>query len=60
LELPIPITTADMVRELERERSYRERVYPRLVEAGKLPQHRADRQIAVLDAAIQCLRDWRA
>lgn len=57
MELALPISVDDMVRELQRERAQRERVYPRLVQQGRLRQKMADRQLAVLDATIKHLQD---
>lgn len=48
----MPITTADKLKELRRERGQRKHVYPRLVSAGKLSQESANRQTAVLESII--------
>lgn len=45
------ITRKDMIREIDRELGQRCGVYPRLIDAGKLTQAKADRQVAVLQAA---------
>lgn len=44
------ITTADKRREAERELAMRRRVYPRMVETGRMLKVDADRQIAVMEA----------
>lgn len=53
----LPITTHEMIAEIEREIVMRERVYPRWVADGKLKQAKADRQIAILRAAVRRLRE---
>lgn len=53
----LPITTHEMVTEIEREIAMRERVYPRWIADGKLKQAKADRQIAILRAAVARLRE---
>ena len=50
-----PITIAEEIAELERELGMRRHVYPRLVGAGKMPQAKADRQIALMASAIESL-----
>ena len=50
-------TTPELVREAERELKQRERVYPRLVAAGKLSRQQADRQTALQVAIIEKLRE---
>jgi hypothetical protein len=52
--LPIPLEA--QIKEVEREIAQRERVYPRWVEAGKLPRATADRQIAVMRAVLHTLK----
>lgn len=52
-----PITNADKLAELKRERGQRERVYPRLIDGGGLSREKAARQIEVLDA---CIADYEA
>lgn len=44
------VCLADMLAEVTRELAQRERVYPRLVEAGKLSQADADRQMLCMRA----------
>mgnify|MGYP000152376146 FL=1 len=49
--MPRPdITTADKRREAERELAMRRKVYPRMVETGRMKKHEAERQIAVMEA----------
>lgn len=44
------ITLDDKIKELKRELGQRARVYPRLIEAGKMTQAVMDRQIAIMEA----------
>lgn len=50
-----PITIEDEIEELSREAKMRRRVYPRFVADGKMTQAKADRQIAVLESAVESL-----
>ena len=50
--MPDPITPADKRACLERELRMRRRVYPRWVQAGKLSQAEADREITVMEAIL--------
>lgn len=50
-----PITLDDEIEELSREGKMRRRVYPRFVLNGKMTQAKADRQIAVLESAVESL-----
>jgi hypothetical protein len=52
--LPVPL--ASQIAEVEREIKQRERVYPRWVEAGKMPKATADRQIEVMRAVLATLK----
>ena len=47
------ITTADKRREAERELAMRRKVYPRMVETGRMKKHDAERQIAVMEAIAE-------
>ncbi len=47
------ITAADKRREAERELAMRRRVYPRMVETGRMKKHEAERQIAVMEAIAE-------
>lgn len=51
-----PITVEDEIQELEREVALRRRVYPRWVFQGRITQVKADRQIAVMQSAINRLK----
>lgn len=52
--MPCPdITIADKRREAERELAMRRRVYPRMVETGRIKKHEAERQIAVMEAIAE-------
>ncbi len=51
------ITTQDKLNEIERELRMRQRVYPRMIEAGKLKPEDASRQITVLTTIAA---DYRA
>lgn len=44
------ISTSEKLKEIERELAQRRRVYPRLIDAGKLSRATADRQTAILEA----------
>lgn len=48
-----PITNAEKLAELKRERGQRLHVYPRLIEAGKLTREKADRQLALINSIIE-------
>lgn len=50
-------TTAQKLKEVEREIAFRRHVYPRRVEAGKMKQEAADYQIAVFEAIATDLRE---
>ena len=50
--MPAAITTADMLDELRRELALRQRVYPAWIAKGTLAKPKAERQLAVLKAAI--------
>jgi hypothetical protein len=47
---------AEQIAEVERELTMRARVYPSLIEAGKLSQALADRQTACLAGALKTLQ----
>lgn len=49
-------TLAEQIAEVGRELGLRRGVYPKWIEAGKLSQALADRQIACLDAAYRTLK----
>lgn len=50
-------TARELEREARREVGQREHVYKRLVEAGKLTQQKADRQIALMRAIADRLKE---
>lgn len=50
-----PVTIEDEITELNRELGMRRQVYSRLVGEGKMPQAKADRQIAVMESAVESL-----
>ena len=52
----LPISLAAQIAEIEREIKQRERVYPRWVEAGKMPKATADRQTEVMRAVLVTLK----
>lgn len=52
-----PLTTAEMIAELEREIALRRSVYPRFVAKKRLRQDVADRRIKILEAIISRLRE---
>jgi len=45
----------DQIAEVKREIALRERVYPKWVEAGRLKQDKADRQLAIMRAVLATL-----
>ena len=49
----LPVTIPEMVREAEREVALRRRVYPRWVAEGRMKQHHAARQIALMEAIAE-------
>lgn len=53
----LPITRASQIKEVAREISQREHVYPRWVAAGKMTQVAADRQIAIMRAVLATLQE---
>lgn len=55
-EIPLSV----QIGELERELKMRESVYPGQVEAKKLKQHIADRQLNILRECIRTLKELRA
>lgn len=46
------VTTEDKIREIKRELAQRSRVYPLLVEAGKMTRETADRQTEILRSIL--------
>lgn len=50
--MPAPITTRDMLDELRRELALRQRLYPAWIAKGTLAGPKAERQLAVIKAAI--------
>lgn len=52
----LPITTEDMIAELERELVLRRRVYPMFVSNRRLSQDKADRQCEIIKAIIDRLK----
>lgn len=55
-ELPEP-TLDDLVKCVEREIGYRNGVYPRRVQAGKMKQEKADQEIHMMRKILRILRD---
>ena len=58
-ELPLdapPVTVADMVRCVNREVRLREKVYPVLVESGKMSQGKADREVQAMQETMNYLQ----
>jgi hypothetical protein len=53
-------TLLEQIREVQREIGQRERVYPRMIANGQLTRKRADRQIAVMKAALATLEKLQA
>ena len=51
-----PPDIREQIAEVAREIVLRERVYPKWVEAGRLTQAKADRQIAVMNAVLATLQ----
>jgi Spy/CpxP family protein refolding chaperone len=43
------ITTSDLIKAVARELRYRRRVYPRLIDQGKLDERTADHEIACME-----------
>lgn len=60
-EIPVtaqlfPIELADEIAELQRELGMRKRVYADLVGTGRMNQAKADRQMAVMQSAVNRLK----
>lgn len=51
------VPLVEQVASARREVAYRERVYPRLVAAGKMTQALADRELAAMQAIVETLAD---
>jgi hypothetical protein len=45
---------------VEREIALRRRAYPRWVQAGRMTEHQADREVAEMEAVLATLRGLRA
>ena len=59
--MPAPtFATTDVLGELRRELALRQRVYPAWIAKGTLAQAKADRQIALLKAAIAKIEETRS
>lgn len=56
----LPITIEEQIAAVEREVTLRRRVYPRWVEAKRLTQDKADREIAAMEATAVTLNAHRA
>lgn len=54
MELP-PIPIAEQIAAVTREIGYRSRVYPRLIEQGRMTPQAADYQRRVMEAVLQTL-----
>jgi hypothetical protein len=52
-----PPTLPEMIADAKREVALRRSVYPRLVAAGRLKQSKADRQIAIMEAIVEKLKE---
>jgi hypothetical protein len=55
--MPADFTTDDLVKCAEREVAYRRRVYPRLVADNRMSREHADREIAMMEAIAEKLKD---
>lgn len=58
--MPAAITTRDMLDELRRELALRQRLYPAWILKGTLAKPKAERQLAVLKAAIAKIEETRS
>lgn len=54
-----PPSLDDQIASVEREISYRERVYPRRVQANQMTQKLADRELGRMHAVLETLRNFR-
>jgi hypothetical protein len=52
-----PPTLDELIRCAEREVRYRESVYPRMIANGRMTQRRAEREIALMQAIAEHLRE---
>lgn len=50
-----PVTIAEQIDEVKRELQQRQRVYPRLIGAGKMTQVAADRNVRRMEAVLATL-----
>jgi hypothetical protein len=57
LGAPVTFAPSDLVACVEREIAMRNRVYPRWVAAGRVPQARADQEIALMRAVLAVLKE---
>lgn len=55
-----PVSLAQQIAEVKRELTQRDRVYPRLVVAGKLTKNAAERQFRWMEAALATLEACQA
>lgn len=60
LDAPVAFTPRQLAEVAEREVRYRKRVYPRLVEQGKMSQAKMDYEIAAMEAIVERLRAIQA
>jgi hypothetical protein len=56
LDLPIAVQPRDLQRCCERELAYRRRVYPRLIAKGSMTEHKAQREIELMEACVAHFR----
>lgn len=54
------ITIEDAIKELKRELNMRERVYPNLIQKGKLNKHQAKKNYLALKFALELLEEKQA
>ena len=49
------LTTSDLIKAVARELRYRRRVYPRMIDTGKLDERTADHEIACMEELMRRL-----
>jgi hypothetical protein len=54
-QYPLPVSIDDQRAAVKREIAFRERLYPRWIEKGRMTQEKADHELRVMRAVLQTL-----